>query len=209
MEIKTIKLLGGIGVLLAILSTIPAGGFVFGLTGLVLVFIAMLELSKKTNNKKIYDNFFVSFILSIVGSVLGGIALVSTFILREIRFFRNGSFYWNYFDRDMGFSPKEPFLMQRKWDTFNNLSVGAIVAIVIFALVIYGILVARAYFLKKSYEEVAKETQVEYFKTSGNFIFIGSILSILLVGFIVYFIGYIFEIVAFFSLKEDLNTPSS
>lgn len=209
MEIKNIKLLGSIGVLLAILSIIPMGGFIFGLAGLVLVFIAMLELSKKTNNKKIYDNFFVSFIFSIVGSVLGGIALVSTFVLREIGFFRNGIFYRNFFDRDMRFFPKEPFLMQRNWDIFNNLSIGAIVTIVIFVLVIYGILVARAYFLKKSYEEVTKETQVEYFKTAGNLIFIGSILLIVLVGFIIYFIGYIFEIVAFFSLKEDLNAPLS
>ncbi|WP_172633853.1 DUF996 domain-containing protein [Caldisericum exile] len=207
---KNIRLLGGIGVLLAILSVIPGIGVILGLAGLVLVFVAINELYKTTKNKKIYDNFLVSFILGIVGAVLGGLIFIGTTFGRIFR----GEIYYGYiepFRRYPNFNfglRRHPFhVFEGPLDNFRlgNINIGIIIALVVFALILYGILVARSYYLKKCYDEIEKETGVEYFKTAGNLMFIGSILSIVLIGLLVYFIGYIFEVIAFFSLPDKLE----
>jgi uncharacterized membrane protein len=208
MDMKNIKLLGGIGVLLAVLSVIPDIGIFAGIAGLVLVFIAINELSKLTKNKAIYNNFLVSFILGIVGSVLSGLLIIGNTVGRFLR----GSFYEGYmlpyrrypnFDFGRGYRGLRPF---NEFGTrLGNANIGVIIALVVFGLILYGMLVARSYYLKKSYDEIAKETGVEHFKTAGNLMFIGSIFSIVLVGFVVYFIGYIFEVIAYFSLPDNLE----
>jgi len=213
MEMKNIKLLGVIGVLLALLTPIPVIGFIAGLAGLVLVFISIYELSKKTNNKKIYDNFLVSFILGIVGSVIGGIGLIGTVVARRFELFGTRYFNQPHYFRNFRRLPSDRFFMGRGFEVFgngiNNLPIGVVIFAVAFVLIVYGIIVARSYYLKKSFEEIAKETSIEHFKTAGNLMFIGSILTIVGIGIIIYFIGYIFEVVSFFSLKteETNSTP--
>ncbi|MGB9855868.1 MAG: DUF996 domain-containing protein [Caldisericum exile] len=215
MELKNIKIIGGVGVLLAILSVIPGLGIFAGIAGLVFVFIAISELSKLTKNKKIYDNFLVSFILQIVLATVGGLALIGMTVRR---IFMGSMLYYGYIIPNRRFPnfnfgvKRHPFgLFEGPFSNFGlreNLGIGIIIVSVVFGLILYGILVARSYYLKKSYEEISKETQVGYFRTAGNLMFIGSILSIILVGLLVYFIGYIFEVVAFFSLKDNLEVST-
>jgi len=71
------------------------------------------------------------------------------------------------------------------------------------------LVIIRSIYLKNSYLEIAKETGIQHFKTAANLMFIGSILSIIGVGFVIYFIGYIFEVIAFFSLPESFEKPAS
>lgn len=208
MEMKNIKLLGGIGVLLAVLTVIPGLGIIAGIAGLVLVFLSISEMSKLTKNKNIYNNFLVSFILGIVGAVLGGLAIIGMVARRFFRGMLGYGYilpYSRYPNFNLGIR-RHPFEVPfYNFGISRNLGIGLLIGLAIFGLILYGILVARSYYLKKSYEEIAKETGVEHFKTAGNLMFFGSILSIVLVGFLIYFIGFVFEVVAFFSLPDKLE----
>ncbi len=204
MESKNIKLFAGIGALLAVLTPILGIGTLAGLAGLILIFIAINELSKQTHNKKIYDNFLISFILTIVGGLLSvGVAFFGVIggIFRGII----GSFgYAMPFETPYGNFGKN-------FGRFfgNGIGWGIIAGIVIFAIITYALVIIRSIYLKNSYLEIAKETGIQHFKTAANLMFIGSILSIIGVGFVIYFIGYIFEVIAFFSLPESFEKPAS
>lgn len=204
MESKNIKLFAGIGALLAVLTPILGIGTLAGLAGLILIFIAINELSKQTHNKKIYDNFLISFILTIVGGLLSvGVAFFGVIggIFRGII----GNFgYTMPFETPYG-------NFGRNFGRFfgNGIGWGIIAGIVIFAIIAYALVIIRSIYLKNSYLEIAKETGIQHFKTAANLMFIGSILSIIGVGFVIYFIGYIFEVIAFFSLPESFEKPAS
>lgn len=86
---------------------------------------------------------------------------------------------------------------------------GGFAAIGIAVLIIGWILsVVGGYFVKSSFDGINQATGEKNFKTAGLFIFIGSILQIIVVGFIVSFIGIIFEVIGFFSLPDALVKPT-
>jgi len=63
--------------------------------------------------------------------------------------------------------------------------------------------VIAAYFLRKSYTTMASKLGVPQFGTTGLLFLIGSALVIVLVGFILIFVAYIFQAIAFFSMREQ------
>lgn len=82
---------------------------------------------------------------------------------------------------------------------------GGLVAIGIILFIIAWILsIAGYYFYKKVLDTTSEVTNVSSFKTGGLLIFIGAILMIVVVGFILILIGRIFEIIAFFSLPDTI-----
>jgi len=67
------------------------------------------------------------------------------------------------------------------------------------------------WFFKKSLDETGNTFNIGYFKTAGSLFFIGAIIAITIIGaiitFILFFIGAIFLIIAFFSLPEQYQVP--
>jgi hypothetical protein len=49
---------------------------------------------------------------------------------------------------------------------------------------------------------MAARLNINSFKTAGTLYFVGALLTVILVGFIILFIAYIFQIIAFFSIQE-------
>ncbi len=164
MDWKTIKLLGGIGSILAIA---PYANFV----GWVLVIISLYGMANKTGNKKIFNYYLVSVILGFTSMF---VLIFGIFGVLFITGAYEGS--------------KEPNYMM----------------VILLALLFIGILIVSAYFIKKSFVEVSKETKVDSFKTAGNLIFWGAVTMIVVVGFIIYFIGYIMQIISFFSIPDEV-----
>ncbi|MGC8721205.1 MAG: DUF996 domain-containing protein [Caldisericaceae bacterium] len=198
MEIRNAKLMGGIGAILTVLAFIPEVGWLFAITGLVLVLLSIKELSLAVNNKKIFDNYLVAFILNIVGSIVAVVAGVATFL--GVFGLRGHS----------GVAMRGNMINGERF--FGNFSGGffgaGIIAIIIVALAALAVVIIASYFTKLSFEGISKGTNVEYFKTSGMLIFIGSILLVVFgVGAIVMFVGLILEIVGFFSLPDKLERP--
>ncbi|MGB9798169.1 MAG: DUF996 domain-containing protein, partial [bacterium] len=76
----------------------------------------------------------------------------------------------------------------------------------LFALLLAWVVVLiGAYFLRLSFNSVAETTGVGMFETSATLIFYGAISAIIFVGVLVFFVGKIIEVVAFYSLPDRLE----
>jgi uncharacterized membrane protein len=166
---------------------VPSVGFVLGIVGLVLVLIAVKQISDAVNDREIFNNVLMAIILQVVGigiltfAVLGG--LISMFAMAP---------FGSPFD---GFGG--PGLM-------DGGAVFAFLGILIVGLIaMWIVLIIAARFLRKGYERIAVTTKTEMFGTVGRWYFYGALLVIVLVGFIIILIAEILQIVAFFSLPES------
>jgi uncharacterized membrane protein len=67
------------------------------------------------------------------------------------------------------------------------------------------LLIASSQFLRRCLISLKEITGEDFFLKAGELVFLGSLLSIILVGFIIYSIGQIYEAIAFFLLPDRLE----
>ncbi len=89
----------------------------------------------------------------------------------------------------------------------SGMSSGHMLGIGMVAVVAAIIMIVAAYFMKQSYDLVARETGVKMFSTVALLYIIGAILTVIMIGVFIILIAAILEIVAFFSLPD--STPES
>jgi uncharacterized membrane protein len=183
------KTFGGTGALLLLVgSFIPYAGPIISIVGLILVFIAVKSISDLTKDNEIFKNYLYHFILSII-------SIIAIFVIILIGFGTIGGFSWISSLQGAEITDFTSF-----WKYF-----GGIIYFAILALVIGWILaVIGAIYLRRSYNEIAKHTKVNLFSTTGTVYFIGAITTIVLIGFLILFVGRIIEIIAYFSLPDEL-----
>ena len=75
-------------------------------------------------------------------------------------------------------------------------------------MVAWILLILGTLYLRKSYNSIAEYTKVDLFKTTGLVYFIGAITLIVIIGIFIIIVAKILEIVAFFSLPENLSTAT-
>ncbi|MCK5031494.1 MAG: DUF996 domain-containing protein [Thermoplasmatales archaeon] len=156
----------------------------------MLVFIAVKSVSQITKDEDIFRNYLMHFILSII-------SVVAIFVIMLIAFGAVGGFSWISSLQSANITDFNTF-----WEYFGGL-IGACVL----ALIVGWILsVIAAIYLRKSYNSIAKHTKVDLFRTTGTVYFIGAITTIVLIGFLILFIASIIEIIAYFSLPDELPT---
>ncbi len=80
---------------------------------------------------------------------------------------------------------------------------GHILGFSLMAVVGAIIMIVAAYFMKQSYDMIARETGVNMFSTVALLYIIGAVLTIIIIGALIIFIAAILEIVAFFSLPDS------
>jgi len=184
MDLKTAKLMGGIGAILTLLSFIPSIGWLLSIVGFVLVLLAVKTISDEVKESKIFSDYLVAVVLSVVSVLVlffGGIAS----IFGIMRMFMQGA--WSMGLRSGAFSA---------------------LGIILLLLVAWVISIIGSYFIKSSFDEISKKTGEKNFKTAGLLLFLGAILLIAFgTGAIVSLVGGIFEIIAFFSLPDELVKP--
>ena len=190
-ELSNVKVFGGIGALLMLVGVfIPNVGFILSIAGLVLVFIAVKSISQITKDEDIFRNYLMHFILSII-------SVVAIFVIMLIAFGAVGGFSWITSLESANITDFNTF-----WEYFGGL-IGACVL----ALIVGWILsVIAAMYLRKCYNAIADHTKVGLFKTTGTVYFIGAITTIVLIGFLILVIARIIEIIAYFSLPDELTT---
>ena len=205
MDLKTAKLMGGIGAILTLFIVIPLIGWLLGIAGLVLVLISVKTISDLTKEHKIFTNYLVAAILSFVGSLallFGGAALM----FRKAGVFADGL-------RNFAIGPG--MIGRGLWnygmtgpDTRGGHPGLVILTVVITIVAAWVFSIVAGYFTKSSFDEMSEKTGEKNFKTSGLLIFLGSILLVLFgAGAIALLVGVIFEIIAFFSLPDKLTEP--
>ncbi len=188
-SLQTPKILGGIGALLMLI-----GGFIpftvgaLSLVGFILVFIAVKMIADETKEKAIFDNYLYAFVACIIAIV----ALVAIFfvVLASV-----GGIQFFYDLQNMAMSEQMEI-----WNTLQPVLFGAIAGLLVFWI----ISVIGSLFIRRSFNLIAEKTGIKRFATTGLLFFIGTITTIILIGFIILIIAMILEIIAFFSLPDKL-----
>jgi len=190
-ELSNIKTIGKVGALLTLLGGfIPFIGPIIGIVGFVLVLIAVKSISELVKDKDIFKNYLIDFILSII-------SIVMILVIMLIGFIKVGGFTWITSLQDINIQDLSTF-----WDFF-----GGIIEYAIMALIVGWILwVIGAIYLRRSYNSIAKHTNVSLFRTTGTVYLIGALTTIILIGFVILFVGRIIEVIAYFSLPDELPT---
>ncbi|ALM74533.1 conserved membrane hypothetical protein [Thermococcus barophilus] len=181
---------GGIGAILALVGgVVPRLGSALSIVGIVLILLAVKEISNETGDEAIFKTYLISFILQIgafLALIIAIIAVLGTSIIA------------------MG----GPRAFEHEMQNFGAIM--AIIGSILVGFVIFWIMFSLgSYYLKKSYELIAEHTDVDLFKTTGLLYFIGALTAIILIGLLIIFVARILEIVAYFSLPEELPSKQN
>jgi len=190
-ELSNAKTIGKVGALLMLLGGfIPFIGPIISIVGIVLVLIAVKSISELFKDKDIFRNYLIDFILSII-------SIVAIFVIILNGFIKVGGFSWINSLQNINIQDFSTF-----WDYFCDIIPYAILAL----LVGWILWVIGAIYLRRSYNSIAKHTNVSLFRTTGTVYLIGAITTIILIGFVILFVGRIIEVIAYFSLPDELPT---
>jgi uncharacterized membrane protein len=77
---------------------------------------------------------------------------------------------------------------------------------VTFLAIVWIALIVSSIFVRRAFGKMATKLNVGTFRTAGTLYFVGALLTIILVGFLILFIAYIVQIVAFFAIQESQPT---
>jgi uncharacterized membrane protein len=162
---------------------------ILNVAGNYLIFNAVKQISYEVNDREIFHNVFVWFILHIAGIA---IFLVVMYFLRLFL---------------------EKTSVRSLSDIFTGL--GMIEFSVIFtdlwrlvagSMVMWFVLIISAWFLKRGYEQIAARTGTEIFRAVGYWYYWGTRLAIVFVGFIIIIIALILQIMAFYFLPSSIQS---
>ncbi len=170
------KLLGGVGSALLALGITPYAGILFTLAGFILLLIAVKQISDKHNDKNIFRNFLTGTILNLTGIAIALVAATSTLL--------NFSFVSDI-------------------DNLTALGIGTLIGISIALLTLYVALVISGLLFKRTFNSIGKLTNNDLFSLAGNLIFWGSLATIILLGGILIWVGWILIAIAFFTTETN------
>jgi uncharacterized membrane protein len=143
------------------------------IVGIILVYIGIKGLSEYYKDESIYHDALRGFIFLIIAAVVIAVA-VPVFIFSGVfSIFALGSF-------GIGFG---------------------IVALLLVIVMVFIFYLLAALSLRKAFNTLAKRSGEHMFETAGMLLFIGAILTIILVGFVLIFLAWIIVTIAFFSIK--------
>ena len=190
-SLQNAKIFGGIGALLMLLGIIPQTFGILGLIGFIMVFIAVKMIADEAKDKEIFNSYLYAFILGIIAIVAVLAILLMTFTsVGGIEFFMDL--------QDLAINnPSDPMVI---FDTLAPVLTGAIAALVIGWI----IFIVSSIYIRKSFTKISEVTNVKWFGTTGLLFLIGAFTLIILIGFLILIIAVILEIVAFFSLPDQL-----
>lgn len=176
------KTLGGVGSILILLGAVPNVGFILAIVGFILVLVAVKNVSEAVSEPKIFNDMIIAVITAIVGLVVFGV-IVAVAILSFIGIGSIGTV--------------TPGTLPMGLLNGLALLIGGLVVVWVFYLV-------SAIFLRRSYERIGTRLNVNMFHTTGLLYLIGAALTIVFVGLLIVLIAEILQIVAFFSIPDQL-----
>jgi uncharacterized membrane protein len=200
MNVETSKNLGGVGAILLVVGALA--GFAYGaagvldLVGLILVLIAMKGFADHYHEGGIFNNALYGVITAIIG-VAAFAAVVVVAILNVIA---TGIDITDPNSWTARFTDFSSF-----WNQFSSVVIGIVAALV----VLFVLFVIAFVFFRKSLNTLAEKSGVGMFRTAGLLMLIGAVLTIILVGILVIWIGFILLAVAFFRIKIQPTQTSS
>jgi uncharacterized membrane protein len=184
-DLRNLKTMGGIGAILLL---------IFPLVGFILILIAVRQLSDDIKREDIFRDFLICTIISSLALILGVFVIFfSTWV---------GFMVWisspspsmpqppTTYPPTPKFAPEEPGIFFLFFAVIFLLS--------------WAINSVASYFAQRGFLSLADITGERNFSLSGRLLFLGALLYIILVGFVVYLVGIIFAIISFFSLPDRI-----
>ncbi|WP_148882455.1 DUF996 domain-containing protein [Thermococcus aciditolerans] len=148
--------------------------YVTYLVGFVLKLFAVKNIAEATKKESIFKDYIWAALLNITASLI---------------------LSWAFYDMwdKMADVIHDPEKVTELMSAFGTWSLVAVI-----------IMIIGVWFMKKSYDAIARETGVGTFHTAALFYLIGAILALLMVGYFFILVGALLEIMAFFALPEEL-----
>jgi uncharacterized membrane protein len=179
------KRLCGIGSILTLLLLVPANiEAVLVIVGWILILVAVKRIADEAHDSSIFNNALIAAVLAIIGIIIFAVIVAAAFLS----------------------------LVGLGSLSSANPPPAGVIGVILGALaglaVVWILGIVGSFFLWRSFKGVGDKTSVNMFRTAGLVYFIGSILTIILVGFFAIFVAQILFIVAFFSLPDNLPGPS-
>ncbi len=189
--LSSTRSIGVIGSIMIILLIVPGIGTLLAIIGWVLVLVAVHQLSNMVGARGIFNNALVAAVLGVVGVVaLAAIALSSALSFFSANGIGLGSL---------------TSLNRTTFATSNLHGLGGLVTGIVLGLVLLWVfLVGSAFFLRRSFNEIAGKFGVTRFSTAALLFLIGAALTIVIVGLLVVFVAEILQALAFYSLPDAL-----
>jgi uncharacterized membrane protein len=176
--------LGGIGAILLLVSGIvaflnPFFPIIFAIAGLALLTMTYRKISNKFNDETIFRHILI-FLGCLITSVVIG--------------FATAIFATQFFTLNLA--------------TILTGGIQTLIGVVAIALGLlilqFALQVVGSYFFYKANKATATHTGISLFRTASLLVFIGAILTIILIGALITLIGWILLIIAFFTTKTEI-----
>jgi uncharacterized membrane protein len=185
------KVLGGIGSLMVLFTAVPGIGWLMALAGFVMIVIAISEISRAVEDKKILESARLAIVFvigaAVVAVLIGVEAAYAFFSLRPfegMRFTMPTNVVHTHFF---------PF------DPLTGLGLGLIGGLV----AALGMAIVSAVFFRRSYSAMANKLHVNLFGTAGLLLVIGAATAVIGVGVVLLVIAELLLAISFFSIREE------
>ncbi len=161
---------------------------VLNFAGYVLFLMAMNGLSKVYNDVRIFKNSLYGFTASLIGAIVFSVIVYAYFIpiLDTLTYYPTNS---------ATAPPVSIFITFLQVILFIGIG-GSILAAI------------NGFFYRQAFNALAEKSGEDNFKTAGLFMLLGGALTIILIGGLLFIIGWIIAAVGFFSLKNKIAHPT-
>lgn len=173
------KTLAAEGAILLLLGMVPYVGWILGIIGVVLFLKGMKELSNYYQDEKIYQSSWTGVKFYIIALIAAGVAVTALV---------------------MGIASATGFTFTGDFLLTAGFGVGLVAFLggIVFAFVFY---ILATYNLKKTFDILAEKTGEASLTTAGTLLWIGALLTIIVVGLVLILIGWIFATIGLFAMK--------
>ncbi|PNX48069.1 MAG: hypothetical protein BV457_04505 [Thermoplasmata archaeon M9B1D] len=190
MDMKTSRLLGIIGALFMVIGFLPAIGGILMLIGLIFVIIALKGYGDYYKDSSIFNNTIYTIVLEIIGVVV----FVGVIIYGAFEFLSS-----------LGIENIYELNSWTQIDWQNAIDINNILpfvgAIVLGLVILFAFTVIASLFFKKAMNTLTEKTEIKLFHTTGTVFFIGAILTIIFIGFILIWVAFILLLISFYESK--------
>lgn len=190
MDMKTSRLLGIIGALFMVIGFLPTIGGILMLIGLIFVIIALKGYGDFYKDNSIFNNTIYTIVLEIIGAVV----FVGVFIYGAFEFLSS-----------LGIENIYELSSWTQIDWQNAIDINNILpfigAIVLGLVILFAFTVIASLYFKKAMNTLSEKTEIKLFHTTGTVFFIGAILTIIFIGFILIWVAFILLLISFYESK--------
>ncbi len=194
---KYLSAVGGLLIVIGFLGAIVPFSGILSLIGIILLLIGLKGFANFYNEQGIFNNALYSIITGIVGVVVavGAVVISAVSALASLGINLATVEDWATLGTELS----------AVFADFSNFSViwSLISALIVGLIVVFVTLVISMYFLRKSMNQLSTKSGIGLFNTAGLLMLVGAVLTIVLVGFLLIFVGDILATVAFFQMKKE------